>query len=111
MGGQAIPPETVSGLVTIETTEFRRGDANGDGVVDVSDGAFLSRWLFGIGPSGTCDDVGDTNDDGVLQGAVDTIFLLSFLFQNGPAVPQPQIGCGFDPTADPLLCESYPLCP
>ena len=51
------------------------------------------------------------NADGALDIA-DAIYLLGYLFGNGPDPESPFGDCGVDPTPeDPELgCESYPLC-
>ena len=50
-----------------QSTAFKRGDADGDGVVDMSDAIVTLRYLFLRGTKGTCDDALDTNDDGKIQ--------------------------------------------
>lgn len=90
----------------METT-FVRGDANGDGGVDVSDAVSLLEHLFVFG-SIPCRDAGDANDDGSLDIS-DAIYVLSYLFGGGatPAAPFPD--CGADPTPDgaaPLSCAT-----
>lgn len=94
---------------------FVRGDANGDGVCDISDAVFLLTSLF-PGPDQPlaaymCSDAVDTNDDGSINVA-DGITILFSLFGSfaGP-LPGPNM-CGTDPTtADGLSCNSYKGCP
>ncbi|MFQ5653907.1 MAG: hypothetical protein ACE5GW_04150 [Planctomycetota bacterium] len=51
------------------------------------------------------------NDDGTFNLA-DGVALLSALFVPGaPQPPPPVSGCGVDPTADGLDCESFAACP
>ena len=85
---------------------FRRGDANDDGSIDLSDVVFHLGALFIPGSKDVfCADAADVNDDGQLDVS-DPIYLLGSLFIPGsPAVPLPSIGCGFDPTDDPLACN------
>ncbi len=88
--------------------DFRRGDANADGAVDLSDAVRVLLHLFG-GRSLSCADAADANDSGVVDVA-DAIFTLSYLFAGGSAPASPWSSCGPDPTADPLGCESFPPC-
>ena len=99
----------------LEIAAFRRGDANANGVVDISDIVCVLSYLFG--PAGnpckeqvaTCLDAADANDDGAVDIS-DGIFILQNLFANGPAIPPPYPGCGVDPTVDELGCDSFPVC-
>jgi hypothetical protein len=89
--------------------EFRRGDANSDGTVDVSDAVSILMWLFQGGASPTCLDATDANDDDGTDIA-DPVYLLSYLVLGGPAPPPPgPDSCG--PAVAPSIgCESYPPC-
>ncbi len=90
------------------TARFRRGDANGDGSLDISDAAFLLLYLFVGEVALTCEDAGDANDDGEVVLS-DPIFTLNWLFRGGPSPPAP-LSCGPDPTADDLDCASVRHC-
>ncbi|MCA8963139.1 MAG: hypothetical protein KDC38_21595, partial [Planctomycetes bacterium] len=90
--------------------QFRRGDCNTDGGMDISDAIFLLSELFSGGPSGSCADSCDANDDGG-KDIGDAIYILATLFSGGPNPPAPFGACGEDPTADGLDCASYPSCP
>src|SRR5690606_38795471 len=83
---------------------FVRGDANGDGSLDISDPVSTLGYLF-LGNTATCLDALDVDDDGDLA-LTDAVVALSFLFQGGtePAPPFPDPGT--DPTPDSLGCES-----
>ena len=93
--------------------DFRRGDANGDGSLDISDAVFTLTWLFlGTAQPG-CLDAADTNDDETIDLS-DPISSLSFLFQGGTAPPAPgHTTCGPDLT-DALVpmqgCDAYSHC-
>ncbi|MGE3166534.1 MAG: prolyl oligopeptidase family serine peptidase [Planctomycetota bacterium] len=90
--------------------EFRRGDANGDGIVDIADPVFTLLYLFGAGPAASCQASADVNDDALIDIS-DPISELSYLFAMGPAPPAPgpeQCGPGTLPTE--LSCER-PACP
>ena len=88
------------------TTPFRRGDANRDDSVDLSDAVLVANWLFGPpGSSLLCLDAADTNDDGVIDIS-DPVYLLFWLFRQGAAPPEPYQTEGADPTfRDNLGCE------
>lgn len=87
---------------------FRRGDANSDGVVDLSDAVFELEHQFLGGPAPTCLDAADTNDDGLVDIS-DPVKILDVLFLGAGTVPPPgRTEPGLDPTElDCLGCESY----
>jgi hypothetical protein len=87
--------------------DFRRGDANVDGVVDVSDASFINRYLFlGLG-SPSCDAAADTDDSGSIN-LTDTIRILNVLFLGIGELPPPGPNSpGPDPTPDDLDCGAY----
>jgi hypothetical protein len=60
------------------------GDANGDGVIDISDVVYLLNYLFVNGPAPVPLAAGDANCDGVVD-ASDLVYLLNYLFVNGPS--------------------------
>ena len=83
--------------------QFVRGDANGDGGIDISDPTHTLRHLFIGGPRPTCADAADANDDGGVT-LTDAIYSLNYSFRGGNAPPAPFPGCGTDDTADDLGC-------
>ena len=86
--------------------EFRRGDANQDGTVGLTDAVTVLQHLFAAGEALACEDAADTDDNGALNLA-DPVRILAFLFNSGasPAPPGP-LECGEDPTEDELReCE------
>ncbi len=94
--------------------EFRRGDANNDGAVNIADMIFMLNDLFGDGSAPPCTETADVNGDAAYNIA-DPIFGLNRLFGDGP----PPIGghgpegtdCGPDPSpADSLGCDLYDKC-
>ena len=89
---------------------FRRGEANEDGSLDLSDGITVLNYLFTGTAALSCLKAGDSNDSGVLDLS-DGVYLLSYLFLGGPAPPAPFPECGMDPTEDALDCASYAGCP
>lgn len=84
------------------TVGFRRGDANGDGNIDISDAIQILGFLFLGDVESDCPDGADTNDDSALDIS-DGVFLLNFLFLGGlPPPPPGHLSCGADPTDDNL---------
>ena len=65
------------------TLRVRRGDANGDGEVNIADAIYLVNYLFTGGTSPDPLWVGDANCDGAVNIA-DVIYLLNYLFTGGP---------------------------
>ena len=100
----AAPAREVSGAtITTGSGVFRRGDANADGNLDLSDAVGTLGFLFLGASAPACEGAADTDDSGVID-VTDPIALLGHLFLGGrePAVPFP--GCGDDPTEDGLTC-------
>ncbi len=60
-----------------------RGDANGDGIVNVGDIVFLVSYLYKNGPPPVPVSEGDVNCDGIVNVG-DIVFLVSYLYRNGP---------------------------
>ncbi len=83
---------------------FLRGDANGDGKVDVSDAIRILQVIFRGETPPSCLDTADSNDDGQIDVS-DAVYLLLFLFRGGAAPPDPgPYLLGPDPTPDTLAC-------
>jgi GH24 family phage-related lysozyme (muramidase) len=81
---------------------FLRGDVDGNGVIDISDGIKILNYLFSGGEI-RCGDAADTNDNGNIDIS-DGIYLLNYLFSGGAEVPVPNKVRGFDLTLDRELC-------
>jgi hypothetical protein len=88
---------------------FRRGDANADGRLDVSDAVFTLNYLFAGGAAPPCQDAADADDNGDLQ-ITDAVRTLGYLFLSGAAPESPFPDCGADPGGGDLGCESFPPC-
>ena len=86
---------------------FRRGDAGGDGRVDVDDAIFIDTYLFLGGPAPQCFDAADANDDDNINN-LDAIYILNWVNGTGPAPLTPgPLQCGPDPSAGTLTCATY----
>lgn len=85
-------------------TLFRRGDANNDNQVNISDPSFILEFLFRLGPAPSCRTAADANDSDSIE-VTDAIYLFSYLFQGGPAPPPPFASCGIDAQGT-LTCEA-----
>jgi hypothetical protein len=95
---------------------FHRGDANTNGIANLSDAIFIFLFLFIGGEAPSCMEAADTDNSGGLN-LTDGIFLLQYLFLGGPEPPPPGVEsspCGPDPdpagTAKALGCDAYPPC-
>ena len=88
---------------------FRRGDANGDGAVNVADATAIIDLLFDGEASPGCMDAADANGDARLDLS-DAMLLLLHLFPAGEAPAAPGASkCGRDPAAG-LGCARYDAC-
>jgi len=94
-----------------EVVQFRRGDANSDGDLNLADAVFTLQYLFGGGPEPTCLRAADSNADQRLNLG-DAIRTLSFLFGGGDPLPPPFERCGFPGQGGggSLSCRSFPPC-
>ena len=95
------PPEPV----------FVRGDADDNGIINLTDAIFNLNYLFIGGAEPTCQDSADADNNGSLQ-LTDGVFILMFLFNGGAPPPDPGAECGVDPAdpADAMACDSYDSC-
>ncbi len=91
--------------------EFRRGDTNDDGEVNIADPLAVLGYLFVGEPSElACLDAADANDDGSIN-IVDATATLNFLFGDGFEPPTPGVThCGPDPSDDELSCANSAAC-
>jgi len=91
------------------TVHFSRGDATGDGALNLSDAVSSLMYLFAGASPGPCLRAADTNDDGIVDIS-DPVSTLGFLFLGTPGPPPPFPACGTDPTDDPLTCSGHRPC-
>jgi hypothetical protein len=94
---------------------FLRGDATGDGAIDISDGLRTLLFLFSSGAAPGCMAAADWSDDEVLD-LTDAVATFGYLFLGRPAPLEPFRFCGLDPsvpesTKAPLGCATYSHCP
>lgn len=59
-----------------------RGDANGDGIVNVADVVYLVNYLYRGGDPPTPEEAGDANCDGIVNVA-DVVYLVNYLYRGG----------------------------
>lgn len=62
----------------------RRGDADNDNIVSVSDAVYLISFIFGGGPAPLTTVHGDADCDGLVSVS-DAVYLISYIFGSGPA--------------------------
>lgn len=91
---------------------FRRGDAEPDGTLQITDAVVMLLYLFRGKAAGPCWDAMDFDDDGEI-GITDPILLLRYLFAHGHPPPPPgPFACGLDPTPGPPgSCEASACSP
>ena len=95
-------------------TIFHRGDADDNGILQLTDAIRILGFLFLGGPAPSCLDAADADDNGTLQ-LTDAIRVLGYLFLGAapPASPgPPDQPCGLDAASeDPDLgCAEYSHC-
>ncbi len=92
-----------------EGAVFTRGDADGNGRLNVSDGVRILRFLFAGAGDVDCAAALDTDASGEI-GLDDAVSFLNYLFRDGapPADPFPE--CGEDPSVNGLPCEDGGAC-
>ena len=90
-------------------SQFIRGDADGDGTVNIVDPISVLRYLSGT-QSIDCLDAIDANDNGVVN-LVDAVYMFHYLFLFGDPPMPPWPACGGDPSPDSIDCASFPFCP
>jgi len=98
-------------VVKFSQPTFRRGDANGDSRIGLTDAILVIQNIFVWKLlEFDCKDMLDVNDDDQLNIA-DPVHLLSYLFMKGPEPAAPFDTCGPDsPDIDGLDCKT-PNCP
>lgn len=91
--------------------DFRRGDFDGNGRVQITDAVNVFSYLFLGGAEPLCFDAADADDDGAIK-ITDGIRVLNTLFLGADSVEPPGIlDCGPDPGADSFPSCIYDACP
>jgi hypothetical protein len=108
------PPECAGVIIDPPGPVFRRGDADGNGVVQLTDAITVLGFLFQGTAAPGCFDAADADDNGAVQ-LTDAITVLGFLFQGTPAPPFPgPIDCDEDvepaEPSDAIGCTEYTSC-
>lgn len=85
---------------------YRRGDANDDGLSDLSDAVAVLEFLFTGAIKLSCKDAADMDGDGVINIS-DAVYLLAYRFLGGPPPPQPLEHCGSETR---LGCVAFEHC-
>mgnify|MGYP001175101084 FL=1 len=94
--GGSYPASFVDGSIALNpvvTTDFIRGDANSDGIVNIADGVWIIYELFLNGPSSNCSVASDANGD-ELSDIADASFIIMYRFMGGAAPTAPFPDCG-----------------
>ena len=112
VAGTSIIPLTVDGSITFVEPQFRRGDGNVDGAVDIADVLFLGLHLFDPTVNDyPCREACETNGDAQIDIA-DMVYTLSYLFISGPPPGAPFPDCGPDPEPETGFgCDAGANCP
>ncbi len=72
--------------VRIQVTTYIRGDANGNGIINIADVVYLFAYLTGDGPPPDPMESGDVNGNGIVNIA-DVVYLFAYLTGDGPPPP------------------------
>lgn len=88
---------------------YRRGDANGDGQIDIADGVRVLDWMFSGANPVDCEASTDTNVDATIDIS-DPIYLFNYLLLGGPPPAAPFPECAVDEAAE-LSCVNSGACP
>ncbi len=90
---------------------FQRGDANGDGEIDLSDALTTLNRLFLGGAALDCEKAADSDANESIE-ITDAVRTLGHLFLGSAPPPAPYPGCGPDPRVirGGLTCQSAPEC-
>jgi hypothetical protein len=89
---------------------FRRGDADADASLTITDAIFVLNFLFLGGRVPPCQRAADSDDNDRVE-LTDAVFTLNHLFRGGQGFPPPFPDCGSQPAARKRTCTSFPPCP
>ncbi len=103
--GQSLDPLSATGMsvrfVKVVQSDFIRGDANADGICDLSDVLHIIDYQFLGGEAPGCPDAADANDDEKINIA-DPVTIITSKFRNGPPL-LPEV-CGTDDDSNSETC-------
>lgn len=102
-------PSEIPGGGRAGKAAFLRGDANTNGVVDLTDAVYTLEYLFSATEEPPCMDALDANDDAVVDLS-DATRSLGFLFLGHAAPPAPFENCGRSTRTDSAGCVRYDSC-
>ncbi|MDD4051174.1 MAG: dockerin type I repeat-containing protein, partial [candidate division Zixibacteria bacterium] len=71
------------GQVVLIGQDFKAGDANGDGNVNIGDAVYLISYIFRGGPSPQPLEAGDANCNHAINVG-DAVYIVNYVFRNGP---------------------------
>ncbi|MGB5105409.1 MAG: dockerin type I repeat-containing protein [Candidatus Zixiibacteriota bacterium] len=63
---------------------YLKGDADGNGIVTVSDAVYLINYIFSGGPAPSPLDAADADCNGIVTIS-DAVYLINYIFSGGPA--------------------------
>jgi len=110
VAGSSVLPTRVDGTIEfVNQPLFKRGDANGEGVVNIADAIFMIQYIFNDGPSPQCMEAANANGDSFTDIS-DAIFLIQFQFLDGNQPPAPYPACGVDTVGPSGSCNTYNPC-
>jgi hypothetical protein len=81
--GAAMASTTIDSL-RVGPSGYIPGDADGSGIVNISDAVYLLSYIFGSGPEPEPYEAGDADCNGVVNIA-DAVYLISYIFGGGNA--------------------------
>jgi hypothetical protein len=96
-------------VLTVLPPKFRRGDANQDGSVNLTDAVRILLYLFRGGEMPSCLNAADADDNGRLNMSDPIAILLHLVLGHGP-LPEPFSECGWDKGEDLLGCKAFSPC-
>jgi len=103
-GGPANEVLVLNGDVVVEEN-FSRGDADGNGKINISDAVNIIQIVLGnIEIRYDCRDALDANNDGAANIS-DAVPVLQWIFMRGDRLPEPFLACGPDSGDDELTCS------
>ncbi|HIG04642.1 MAG TPA: hypothetical protein EYQ08_02790 [Planctomycetes bacterium] len=107
VGGGSLTAAQSNGSIALNpvvTSDWIRGDANSDSVVNIGDVIWMISELFTGGAASSCSISSDANDDGS-HDLGDPSYVIQYRFIGGPMPVAPFPGCGQVDGQTPEDCE------